>query len=202
MDTELSRVLFTSLELFLQFGVKSVNMDQIAISCGISKKTLYKHVKNKEDLLVKVFEQAAAFMKAELEEAISQVNGNAIDQLFAMERFAEVRMRDDKDRLLHQLDHYYPSIAKGMKVKREDIVFTVTKRNLEQGIREGLYRADLHVDHITLLYYGHILAVHEGVVSNENIKLDQLRKTSLRYHIRGIAAANGLEYLNQLIATQ
>jgi len=53
-----------------------------------------------------------------------------------------------------------------------------------------------------LLYYGHILAVHEGVVSNENIKLDQLRKTSLRYHIRGIASANGLEYLNQLIATQ
>ncbi|MDG1186163.1 MAG: TetR/AcrR family transcriptional regulator [Schleiferiaceae bacterium] len=202
MDTELSRVLFTSLELFLQFGVKSVNMDQIASSCGISKKTLYKHVKNKEDLLEKVFEQAAAFMKAELEEAISQVNGNAIDQLFAMERFAEVRMRDDKDRLLHQLDHYYPSIAKGMKVKREDIVFKVTKRNLEQGIREGLYRADLHVDHITLLYYGHILAVHEGVVSNENIKLDQLRKTSLRYHIRGIASANGLEYLNQLIAIQ
>ncbi|MDC1233111.1 TetR/AcrR family transcriptional regulator [Schleiferiaceae bacterium] len=202
MESELSRVLFNSTELFLQFGIKSVNMDQIASSCGISKKTLYKHVKNKEDLLEKAFEQAVVFMKAELEEAISQVNGNAIDQLFAMERFAEVRMRDDKDRLLHQLDHYYPSIAKGMKVKREDIVFTVTKRNLEQGIREGLYRADLHVDHITLLYYGHILAVHEGVVSNENIKLDQLRKTSLRYHIRGIASANGLDYLNQLIATQ
>jgi AcrR family transcriptional regulator len=202
MDTELSRVLFTSLELFLQFGVKSVNMDQIASSCGISKKTLYKHVKNKEDLLEKVFERAAAFMKAELEAVIAKVKGNAIDQLFAMERFAEVRMRDDKDRLLHQLDHYYPSIAKGMKVKREDIVFTVTKRNLEQGISEGLYRADLHVDHITLLYYGHVLAVHEGVVSNENIKLDQLRKTSLHYHIRGIASANGLEYLNQLIATQ
>ncbi|MBL6658960.1 MAG: TetR/AcrR family transcriptional regulator [Cryomorphaceae bacterium] len=202
MESELSRVLFNSTELFLQFGIKSVNMDQIASSCGISKKTLYKHVKNKEDLLEKAFEQAVVFMKAELEEAISNVDGNAIDQLFAMERFAEVHVRDDKDRMLHQLEHYYPSIATNMKAKREDIVFTVTKRNLEQGIREGLYRADLHVDHITLLYYGHILAVHEGVVSNENIKLDQLRKTSLRYHIRGIASANGLEYLNQLIATQ
>ena len=202
MESELSRVLFNSTELFLQFGIKSVNMDQIASSCGISKKTLYKHVKNKEDLLEKAFEQAVVFMKAELEEAISNVDGNAIDQLFAMERFAEVHMRDDKDRMLHQLVQYYPSIATNMKAKREDIVFTVTKRNLEQGIREGLYRADLHVDHITLLYYGHILAVHEGVVSNENIKLDQLRKTSLRYHIRGIASANGLEYLNQLIATQ
>ena len=202
MESELSRVLFTSIELFLQFGVKSVNMDQIASSCGMSKKTLYKLVKNKEDLLEKAFEQAAAFMKAELEEAISSVGGNAIDQLFAMERFAEVHMRDDKDRLLHQLEHYYPSIANGMKAKREEIVFTVTKRNLERGIREGLYREDLHVDHISLLYYGHVLAVHEGVISNEHIKLDQLRKTSLRYHIRGIATANGLEYLNQLIATQ
>ena len=176
-------------------------MDQIASSCGMSKKTLYKHVKNKEDLLEKAFEQAAAFMKAELEDAISSVGGNAIDQLFAMERFAEVHMRDDKDRMLHQLEHYYPSIASGMKAKREDIVFTVTKRNLERGISEGLYRTDLQVDHISLLYYGHVLAVHEGVISNEHIKLDQLRKTSLRYHIRGIATPNGLEYLNQLIAT-
>ena len=82
MDPELSRVLFTSIELFLQFGVKSVNMDQIASSCGISKKTLYKHVKNKEDLLEKAFEQAVVFMKSELEEAIASVEGNAIDQLF------------------------------------------------------------------------------------------------------------------------
>ena len=177
-------------------------MDQIASSCGMSKKTLYKHVKNKEDLLGKAFEQAVVFMKAELEDAISSVDGNAIDQLFAMERFAEVHMRDDKDRMLHQLEHYYPTIANGMKAKREETVFTVTKRNLERGIQEGLYREDLHVDHISLLYYGHVLAVHEGVISNEHIKLDQLRKTSLRYHIRGIATANGLEYLNQLIATQ
>jgi len=202
MDPELSRVLSTSIELFLQFGVKSVNMDLIASSCGMSKKTLYKHVKNKEDLLEKAFEQAAASMKSELEKAISNVEGNAIDQLFAMERFAEVRMRDDKDRLLHQLEHYYPAIANGMKAKREDIVFTVTKRNLQRGILEGLYREDLHVEHIALLYYGHILAVHEGVISNEHIKLDQLRKTSLRYHIRGIASSSGLEYLNQLIVTQ
>jgi len=202
MESELSRVLFNSIELFLQFGIKSVNMDQIASRCVISKETLYKHVKNKEDLLEKAFAQAVVFMKAELEEAISNVDGNAIDQLFAMERFAEVHMRDDNDRMLHQLEHYYPSIATNMKAKREDIVFTVTKRNLERGISEGLYREDLHVDHISLLYYGHVLAVHEGVISNEHIKLDQLRKTSLRYHIRGIATANGLEYLNQLIATQ
>ena len=79
MESELSRVLFNSTELFLQFGIKSVNMDQIASSCGISKKTLYKHVKNKEDLLEKAFEQAVVFMKAELEEAISNVDGDAID---------------------------------------------------------------------------------------------------------------------------
>ena len=74
MESELSRVLFNSIELFLQFGIKSVNMDQIASRCGISKKTLYKHVKNKEDLLEKAFAQAVVFMKAELEEAISNVD--------------------------------------------------------------------------------------------------------------------------------
>jgi hypothetical protein len=37
--------------------------------------------------------------------------GNAIDDLFAIERFAEEHMRDEEDRLIDQLDHYYPELA-------------------------------------------------------------------------------------------
>ena len=66
MDPELSRVLFTRILLLLQLGVSSVIMDHLASCYGISKKTLYKHVKNKEDLLEKSLEQSVAFIKSEL----------------------------------------------------------------------------------------------------------------------------------------
>ena len=111
MDPEKVKIFFASLELFKEFGVKSVTMDQISQHCGISKKTLYKHVDNKLDLLHQAFELAAGYMAQELQENLAQVSGNAIDQLFALEQFAEKNLRGAEDRLLAQLDLYYPEVA-------------------------------------------------------------------------------------------
>ena len=41
-------------ELFRDFGIKSLTMDDISSSLGISKKTLYKYVSDKNDLVNKV----------------------------------------------------------------------------------------------------------------------------------------------------
>ena len=73
MDTEKIKI-FASLELFKEFGVKSVTMDQISQYCGISKKTLYKYVDNKLDLLHQVFELTAGHMANELHENLTQVS--------------------------------------------------------------------------------------------------------------------------------
>jgi len=104
-------------------------------------------------------------MENALFQAVENHGGNAIDDLFAIERFAEKHIRGDEDRLIGQLERYYPDIAPNLKKKREEIVFKMTHHNLEKGIKEGLYRKDLEVDHITILYYGHILAAHENNVS-------------------------------------
>ena len=43
------KILFNSSEMFLNFGFKSVTMDDIANTSGISKKTIYAHFKNKTE---------------------------------------------------------------------------------------------------------------------------------------------------------
>ena len=40
--------------LFLQFGLKTVSMDDIARSVGVSKKTIYQHYKDKNAIIAKV----------------------------------------------------------------------------------------------------------------------------------------------------
>ena len=40
--------------LFLRFGIKSQTMDDVARELGISKKTLYQMIDNKDDLVEKV----------------------------------------------------------------------------------------------------------------------------------------------------
>ena len=40
-----------AMSIFMRYGIKSVNMDDVARQLGVSKKTLYLHFKDKEDLL-------------------------------------------------------------------------------------------------------------------------------------------------------
>ena len=167
-------------------------------ACGISKKTLYKFA-NKPDFLFQSFSFFAQSMEGILYEVLEKNGGNAIDDLFAIERFAEKHMRGDEDRLIGQLEQYYPELAPRLKKKREELVFKITQDNLRKGMKEGLYRQDIAVDHITILYYGHILAAHENNIAERPADLDELRQTSLRYHIRGIASDKGIQYLNQII---
>jgi len=202
IESEKVKIFFASLDLFKEFGVKSVTMDQISQHCGISKKTLYKHVDNKLDLLHQAFELVAGHMAEELQENLAHVRGNAIDQLFALEQFAEKNLRGAEDRLWGQLEKYYPDVAQKVNSQRQAIVSSITRKNLEQGLREGVYREDINIEFITILYYGHILAVHESIVGSEVQNLDDLRKASLRYHIRGIASLEGLTYLNERIQSE
>ncbi len=202
ITTDAVKIFATGFELFKKFGIKAVTMDQISSACGISKKTLYKYVSNKSDFLLQSFGFFANSMEGILYEVLEKNGGNAIDDLFAIERFAEKHMRGDEDRLVGQLEQYYPELAPRLKKKREELVFKITQDNLRKGMNEGLYRQDIAVDHITILYYGHILATHENNIAERPANLDELRQTSLRYHIRGIASDKGIQYLNQLINNQ
>ena len=193
------KIFSTGFNLFKKFGIKAVTMEQISSACGISKKTLYKFVSNKSDFLFQSFSFFAQSMEGVLYEVLEKNGGNAIDDLFAIERFAEKHMRGDEDRLVVQLEQYYPELAPRLKKKREELVFKITQDNLRKGMKEGLYRQDIVVDHITILYYGHILATHENNIAERPADLDELRQTSLRYHIRGIASDKGIQYLNQII---
>ena len=83
------KIFATGFELFKKFGIKAVTMEQISNACGISKKTLYKFVSNKPDFLFQSFSFFAQGMEAVLYEVLEKNGGNAIDDLFAIERFAE-----------------------------------------------------------------------------------------------------------------
>jgi AcrR family transcriptional regulator len=56
-DENIERVVYEStLNLLIRYGIKGWNMDDLARECGMSKRTLYKIIGNKEDLLYKCYE--------------------------------------------------------------------------------------------------------------------------------------------------
>ena len=55
MDVK-KRILGKSEEMFMQFGIRSVSMDDIANNLGMSKKTLYQYFADKDELVDGVIE--------------------------------------------------------------------------------------------------------------------------------------------------
>ena len=67
-------------DLFYAYGLKNLSMDELSSRLGISKKTLYTFVRNKEELIEKVFlHEESKVLK--LKEIVDKEQINAIEKL-------------------------------------------------------------------------------------------------------------------------
>ena len=75
------KIIETATEMFLTHGFKSVTMDEISSKMGISKKTIYHHFENKNDLVeattLRLFETISKGV-----DEIMLLNNNPIEELF------------------------------------------------------------------------------------------------------------------------
>ena len=58
--------------VFMRLGVRAVNMADVSSELGISKKTLYKYVSDKRDLISKCMTWHCAQMEQVIEEAVEE----------------------------------------------------------------------------------------------------------------------------------
>lgn len=197
-----NRIIQQSLHLFLTTGIKGVSMDDVAQHLGISKKTLYLHVKNKEDLVEKSFAYHHNCMK-EVIEGLSQKYENAIDEIFEIdERICEM-MKHNHPFLLSNLKKYYPKVWSFMDDLKKKSIFKTIKNNLERGISQGLYRPLIDTDIITKFMLNRVDSlVNEELFPLTEYDFRQLLQENRIYHIRGIATKKGIEYLDKKMTNE
>ena len=81
MDQQQLAIIQKATSLFFRYGVRSVSMDDLSRELGISKKTLYQVIGNKDSLVHEcvVFGQDA---EEQLMEQVSAAAKDAIDEIF------------------------------------------------------------------------------------------------------------------------
>ncbi len=193
------KILTQSETMFLRYGIKSVTMDDIARDLGISKKTLYQYVDNKADLLEQVVR-----MHVQAEELaikmICESSKNAIDEMLQIARYVTEVLRTMPATTMYDLQKYYRNIWQLMESLHQGYIYDVIKRNLDNGIQEGLYRAELNADIIAKLYVGKTnCVIDEDMFPLKEYNKENLFKEYFYYHIHGIASAKGLKLLEQYL---
>ncbi|MCC6186865.1 MAG: helix-turn-helix transcriptional regulator [Chitinophagaceae bacterium] len=182
--------MFCAVELFRQYGFKSVTMDDIARRCGISKKTLYQYFDNKNS----VVSAAMAWYKEGIRCQCDTILGNASN---ALEGFVMIKVQFDNmykemnPMALHELQRFYPEGYQQFKLNMENDV-TAIKNNILQGIEEGLYREDIDADIISRYHMESVLMIMmPSVLLNDKLNLFTVNRAIMEHYIYGIVTPKG-----------
>ncbi|GAB7258075.1 TetR/AcrR family transcriptional regulator [uncultured Polaribacter sp.] len=189
------KILDQSRELFLNLGFKSVTMDEIASSLGVSKKTIYKYFKNKTELVDAVtlymFDNVCGGI-----DSICGLNLDPIDELFTIKRFIMENLKDEKSSPQYQLQKYYPKIYAPLKKKQFLIMQDFVIKNLNEGINKGLYRKDIDVEFISRIYFNGMIGIKDkDLFPLRDYSMNTLMQYHLEYHLRGICTDIGIQQL-------
>lgn len=185
--------------VFMKFGIKSVTMDDIANQLGISKKTLYNHFTDKNQLVeniieAKIAEDRNVFHKASLEAK------NAIDELLMHSKYVIETFKAVNPTVFHDLKKNYPSAWKLTVDHKWDFVYNQFLKNIDRGIKEGIYRNDIHKEIYSKMFVSQIETIVEGEVFPwPEFKYETVFLENFRLHIRGVANEKGLEYFQEKI---
>lgn len=199
MEDKRRELVSKAAEIYMKFGVKSMTMDEMARQLGVSKKTLYLHVKDKNDLV----EQCMMLSHENEQEHIAKIANeteNAIEQMWKISQFIRSQLQRVHPSIFFDLAKYHPSVMNMMQCHKEEFVCGSIEENLVNGIKQGFYRENLNPKVISGIYVRLIEVVMDASLAQQsNLKADEVYSEMFRYHIRGCATKKGIDCLVELI---
>ncbi len=202
MEKELDDIVKKTYELYTKYGIKSISMDDISRNIGISKKTLYTHIKDKEDLVRKVAFYDIKQKKKQFA-SLKNSNLNAIEELLEVDKFMYKILKNYNHSFDFDLKKYYPTLSNEVCEEKFKGKYEEITNNIEKGKKEGLYRKNIDTDIIAKL---HLLRI------DTNIELDlyidykdnsyKVFKEIITYHLYGICNKNGIKFLEENIKSE
>ncbi len=186
-------------DLFLKYGIKSVTMDDISRHLGVSKKTLYQFVENKNDLI----NRCLAFHVEEEQRAINEIVSKAkdpIDEMLSIAKFISKMLREMNPSVIYDLQKYYGKIWEMLESFHIEYIYKIIFNNIQKGIELGLYRDNLHADIIAKFYVRKSqILTDESIFPTSKYNKEALYLEFISYHIHGVASTKGLKLLNKYL---
>lgn len=192
MDTG-KKIITKASDLFMQYGFKSISMDEVARYLGISKKTLYQHVNNKADLIQKVMIAHISEEKLTMHN-IHENAKDAIDEMIQISQYVSELLQRVNPTVLYDLQKYYLKSWELMESLHLNYTYKLIKENIQSGMEEGLYRQNLSPEIIAKLYIGRMdLIIDKNLFPIGAYTFSQIHNNAMMYHLYGIMSIKGME---------
>lgn len=186
------RIIKKATEMFFRYGVKSVTMDDISRELGISKKTLYLHFADKDELVYQMFSCEMENDECQWEELQNEYP-NVIERLLKENEFMRDSFKDMNPSLLHDIKRFHPRTWASFEQHKKGFLLEQAKHTLQEGINEGYFRADIQIDILAVLRIEQIELGFSPHLFPANTSILDIQFIFMDHFIRGILTENGLQ---------
>ena len=192
------RIIENASDLFLQKGVKSMTMSDIANELGVSKRTLYEVFRDKEDLL----ENCIWSHLAKVDKAIRTLAENSEDVIDTVMRAYGRYLNETKTinrSVIHDLKKYHSVLYKKVAQKQKENM-SLFLPLFEKGIRQGLIRDDINFEIILWLVRSQFRSLmNDDYFPTDKYSVNEFIQVIILNFIRGIATPSGVKKVDDIV---
>ncbi|QYA25093.1 TetR/AcrR family transcriptional regulator [Gramella sp. MT6] len=193
------KILHIATEMFLNYGFKSVTMDDIADNMGISKKTIYAHYSTKNKLV----QASGSHLLKTISEGIDEIrsrNLNPVIENFEIKQFVNQHLKGEKTSPHFQLKKYYPKVFDKLIEEQFQVLENCVGDNISRGIQQGYYRKQINVPFVCRIHFVGMMGVKDKeMFPTEQFTEEDLTGEFLNYHLRAICTPKGIKTLEEYI---
>lgn len=161
-----ARIVAAARVLFLERGFLRTTSDDIAAELGISKATLYRAFRSKEDVLRAVVRENMEEVLAGVEELIRDGSLGFVEKMVALLAHLAGQISQFGPLLARDIQKGAPAVWKEVHDFRQDKILKNFRIILESGRREGYFRADVDLDLLLRMF----LSLIQQLVTPEEVR--------------------------------
>lgn len=143
-DTK-QRIQKAAYDLVMQYSIRSVSMDDIASSLGMSKKTIYQYFKDKDELIESFVESVVHTNQCSCNYDRERAENAVHEIILVMDMMVEM-FKSMNPSILFDMQKYHPTAFAKFQKHRNEFLYNTCYDNLVRGIKEELYRPEINME--------------------------------------------------------
>jgi len=190
IDTK-EKILKGARDLFIKYGIRSISMDDIARHLSVSKKTLYQHFVDKDELVTMMLDEYLAESKKAYDD-ITNGSENAIDELHKIGDCLRKQVQDSNPSLLFDIQKFHPKAWSLWAEYKNKFIRCSVVRNIQQGIKDGHFRPEINPEVFASYRLATIETVHDDrIFPKDKFDMAEVHFQVFEHFVYGLCTEKG-----------
>jgi AcrR family transcriptional regulator len=178
-------------DLFMRYGVRSITMDDIARHLGISKKTIYQHFADKDDVVVSVAKSRLEKQRQQFDKVTAE-SKNSVEEMVKLSYCIKENMRDTNPSVLFDMQKYHQRAWNVWLEFKHKFIRQSIMQSLKRGMEEGYFRSDINTDILVTMRLEVVQMAFDNLIfPREQFNLTEVQSHLFDHFVYGILTEKG-----------